>query len=1239
MALSVFVSKGSLEDVAVTAFMEQTVYGWTNNTIRPGLVTLAIMAQHRSAKQMSSKVTKALLKVSDIGALLVEIGQDRRVDKLANGLCLALIERLTKKADPRGLPTILAILNSRILKDRQIAVVFKSLLLTALKLDDGNDQDGTLRRELGSTLITLSQISGASGAIIQTVIQEVDFDIEELEIKLDVSFRTRKLPEAAQGGLDMEKIDKGRKAPKDLGSSIEDLSTREESVSPCLLPQPKEIFEEFSELFISIVSERSQNPGLIKKFEESPKLGHKTAMNDCTFFGFFIRIWCGPYPALARAAALDAVKRRMKAKDATATDAQALLPYCFTAMADPSKRVRQSAAQLVTVLASPEVLATPKNAPIWGAHSLYGSASTLTSLNVEAKARLLQLQILPSIEECIMDPAHVSAIIASLLDTGKYAVTPDPSLDEKDHMSQANRTAILSFLGSHTVSTPLLLVKDRLLVCLNEVRGVSSMTRTKVLLPALRWWCSLTDDEVLEQCSAEHLDAASLDSRFVNIVVANDVDGLEYLLEILKSPSKWQRDNLIQAIFSRFRNVWTALKDDVRYTLAEQLLEISQGSSSGTESDTFVAGEAADLLRTVPLNTEILMFFLDSIKTGTKMITEPPPNKRRRTSSTAEGGRSLASQVTPELSRALRKITFVLQLVENSDPVTHPELLSGLFTALSELQHFRTVVGSELGYLQNLILRSLLAMMPAYKANRNLKIPTSGGYGDLLVNCIQKSSSPVVQNAALLLIASLATTAPSLVLHSVMPIFTFMGTSVLRQSDDYSAHVVYQTIKEVVPPLIASLRQGKKNPIAGASEILVSFTTAYEHIPSHRRKNLFSALVETLGPAEFLYALIGMLVDRYGPSDALLHFILDLLNGFTVEVQLETLVKLLDLTSDLLKPKPEISLALLGTVEDGDQKDVEQLALRQLSAYPTLLSSKSLRSQVRQLVELDDMEASEVRSLYATLLENILVLADKVKANKSLHARCGAALSNLLNLLSTGEFIKAVESLLDRPDMGLRQKVLRALEVRVEKESNTDASSRTVLLAFLPQLTAAIRESSDVRYKYTAVTCVDKIAEKYGKKDIEAVVAAASTIAGEHCLGQDEKQLRVMSLLCLTSLVDVLQDAVVPVLPIALPRAVDYLHQSVQLDEPDQDLHSACYGLLSSLAEHLPYMLTTYVGRVLEISYMSAEAGLGAETNESRISCLQFFAEQLDIKDTLTSLDATWDKARSSGFSVRISIK
>ena len=71
-----------------------------------------------------------------------------------------------------------------------------------------------------------------------------------------------------------------------------------------------------------------------------------------------------------------------------------------------------------------------------------------------------------------------------------------------------------------------------------------------------------------------------------------------------------------------------------------------------------------------------------------------------------------------------------------------------------------------------------------------LQLDNSGIRADLIVDCVRSISTPQVQQAALLLLSGLASVIPEVVIHSVMPVFTFMGSSVLRQNDDYSAHVV-----------------------------------------------------------------------------------------------------------------------------------------------------------------------------------------------------------------------------------------------------------------------------------------------------------------------------------------------------------------------------------------------------------------------------------------------------------------
>ncbi|KAH6636542.1 U3 small nucleolar RNA-associated protein 10 [Chaetomium tenue] len=1219
MIVTILAAKGSLNDVALTAFMDQLVHGWNIDTYRPGLVCLCILAQHRAAKQVSSRIAKALIKVQDLVPTLVEISRQHRVDKLANGLALAFIERLSKKGDVRSLPAINSLLSANLLRDKQIKVIYKSMLLAAHKVNDEVDEDGHIRKEIGASLISLSQAGGDVGDVIRSAIEEIDFNIEELELKLGAAIRPKLAIEQSLEEAGAEEETMAVENKPSLDSTFQELAKLQPSTVSCLSQDSSSLFNDLCAVLLSAAATESA----MEKFDSIPALSRPLATSNPFYLSFYMRVWCGPFPTLAKVAALERVKFRLKETDCADKDFQAIIPYCAVALSDPAKKVRRAAADLVAVLGS---LVKEQTQQVWGAKDLYGKVGAPNALDRDALKALVSSVLVPSLEESVLHEAHVVAALVSALESSKGSSGTEGG---RRHLSHAARLSILKFLCGHVTETPLLTVKIRLLRSLNQIRSISGTSRTDLLLPLLRWWAALGHEEVIELTARESLDEAAVDEAVVDVVIANHTAGLETAFELINDPKTALRPHLVQAIFGRIIKMWPSMKSDTKFSTARSMFNITQTLSSSEHGP--VITEAVELLRKVELTTDIQLDLIDSLQDQVKLATEKPANKRRRVSTT-EQSRSVGLQSNPELKSALNKTTFVLELVQESDPANHPELLPSLFTTLSDLHHLSTLIGSELGYLQNLVLSSLLAMMPAYKDNKNLTIDASVGHGDILATCIQKSSSPAVINAALLLVASLARTAPDVVLQSVMPIFTFMGSSVLKQADDYSAHVVNQTIKEVIPPLIDTFRRRGRNVVASTKDLLASFVTAYEHIPSHRKHDLFISLVQNLGPEDFLFAILAMFVDRYAATDNMISFTTQMMSSFSVEIQLQTLIKLLDLTSDIFKPKPSLSNVLLGG--DGSEHDTQKVATKQLNLLPHLLSNRRLKREITQLAERDDMETGKIRDLYATLLESILTLATTVKNKKALYNRCGDALSNLLNLLSIAEFIKSVEALLDRPNVGLRQKVLRALELRVDSESTADPRSREALLAFLPQLTAVIRESDDMSYKHTAVTCVDKISEKYGKKDLDAVAAAAATIAGDYCLGQSSQSLRVMALLCLASLVDVLQDGIVPVLPVAIPKALDYLEQSLVGEEPNAELHNAAYAFVAALAQHIPYMITgSYLDRLLACSNASAAAALDDESSSNRTHCLQFLAKLVDPKVMYNALNQNWASASSCGAS------
>ncbi|KFY45497.1 hypothetical protein V494_00917 [Pseudogymnoascus sp. VKM F-4513 (FW-928)] len=1225
MLLSIMASKGGLNDKLLTAMMEAVVLGWTADTFVPGLVCLSILAQQRGAKQMTKRVTRELLKVDGLPELLLEISKTRRIDKLANGIVLALVDRLGKSGDATVLPLIGHIVQNELLSEAQGTVVVKSLLLVAYRIDEDIDPKGHVRQDLARALTTLAEFPGQPGVIARKAMEDASVDIDELELKLQASIRPKLIQSAADEDVEMGDADEAsEKQSEDFPALLKQLPADESSF---LSRSDAPSFHKFMDVFLAALASKEN----LDEFDQALKTKQNQAVR---YFSFYSTVWCGPYPVLARTAALERATQSLNDTISESLDLQGLIPYVIIALGDSALKVRRAASALALGLANrypaDADLKKAKGLKIWAEKSIYGegkNAAKVSWMTAENAARLLRDIICPGLEECVIDKKHIVSIIEKSLNGPKDSV--DSPKNQTTKHSQALRLAVLTNLASHVVYTPLYAAKYRLLVALNEVRGVTTTTRTKLLLPVLQDLAGLSFQAAKENCEAEQVDVTAFNDEAAAVVIPNDEEGFQVLASIAQGEIVPGGEALCAAVFRRIRNMWPSLKGDSRLNTAQLLMDLSQPPSDDARHSEFAQAEAMELLRSVNLTTDILLSFLNQLPTAAQLADMPPATKRRRVSH-GEIAKTPVQDMK-SLTGAVHKVSFVLQMVDNSNPEKHVALLPGLFNALAELQHFKSQVGSELGYLQGLVLSSLLSIMKAHKADPRLKLDRSAVRADLLVDCVQKTASPQVQNAALLLIANLASTAPELVLHSVMPIFTFMGSSVLRQNDEYSAHVIKQTIAEVIPPLIASLRKEKGGPVTGAAELLLSFVAAYEHVPAHRRKGLYTSLVQTLGPEDFLFAVLGMLADKYGATESIKAFGVDLASSFSVDVQLQTAVKYLDLAADLLKPKPTISAVLLGSSESSTT-DGNRAALTQLTMLPHLLSEKKLIDQTARLLQRDDMDASKVRELYSTLLENLLSLADQVKADKKLHNACGNVLERVLGLLSTSEFVKSVESLLDRPNEELRRKILRSLEVRVDQEKQSNVAARQAMLAFLPQLTAIIRESGDILYKHIAVTCVDKIAEKYGKKDLDAVAVAAETIAGEKCLGQDDERLQVMSLLCLASLVDILREGIVSVLPIAIPAALKYMAKTVEEGGQNDKLHNAGYAFINALVEHLPYMISgSYLDTFLVISNKSAEAELEVEADESRIACLDLAAKQIEAKNMFTALQKNWPIAAECG--------
>eukprot|EP00127_Corallochytrium_limacisporum_P001561 Clim_evm14s66 gene=Clim_evmTU14s66 len=138
---------------------------------------------------------------------------------------------------------------------------------------------------------------------------------------------------------------------------------------------------------------------------------------------------------------------------------------------------------------------------------------------------------------------------------------------------------------------------------------------------------------------------------------------------------------------------------------------------------------------------------------------------------------------------------------------------------------------------------------------------------DVAVTCLRISRNPATQHQALNVLNTMARLQPHRVVHEVMPIFTFMSTSTIRHDDNYTFKLIKDTICSIIPAIMSGGESSAEENTERAVkqlhfDIIKVFVDAWKHIPAHRRHDLYSEVVATMGAADYLHVMIAMLLRR-----------------------------------------------------------------------------------------------------------------------------------------------------------------------------------------------------------------------------------------------------------------------------------------------------------------------------------------------------------------------------------------
>ncbi|KAF3899628.1 SnoRNA-binding rRNA-processing protein utp10 [Trichophyton interdigitale] len=1215
MLCVVLANKGSLSDNAIDSLMEAVAGSWTRDTIASGITCLAVVFQHKEKLQLPKPVAKSILRLEDVVDVFAGLAASNSIVRLLSGLMNVLMENDNEEVAAKCVSLVGQVLQNNIMgaEDKTKTII------ALLKTIDESHRKGYMSEEVrqlsSDTLATFIE-SKELDIVLQRAISESNVDIKALEITLQLAIDNNLGP-AETEDVEMEDIPENSTQDEEFAAAITSLSQRRsQQPENFLVESPSPLF---SELVVSF-TQATTSANKLGQFLSLPILRRNTRFKDLTYFSFLVRYFSGPHPPLARTKAINIVTTSILESNGKAIDLQALIPYAISALSDPSTPVRREAAALLTSIDNqyfiPDIEETP-----WGLGILYGDnerSKAVQWLPGKDIHTLFDKGFMPSLEECILDPSQV-------IET--FVQTVKGTSEDGSGLKKSVRRDFFSFICSHITNTPLFATKLRLLSIVNRISKIGSTPRTQFLSPMLAQ-CRTIDSEKIKRISTqEHVSIQELEQQVLSIIYPKDTTAISTLLSLVKDSPQSTRTSFLGAVFERMKDTWPFLDEEKELFASETLLDMCLSTKPQTED---LANSSKELLRSVDLSGPVISKFLSTVTSASFNIdSQSPAPKRRRMSQSNMAAMSPASR--EEANIPLRRISFILELIDASQPERFPELLGGLFQTLAIVHKLKLQVRSEMSYLLSLNLGILLSIVNKYKGSPK-KLDTSVIRADLIIDCVRTSESQQVQNTALLLVAALATVAPEIVLHSVMPIFTFMGSSVLRKDDEYSALVIDQTIDQVIPPLVRSLRVQKRDVVTGTSELLLSFTTAYEHIPSYRRLRLFESLVNKLGQEDFLFAVLAMLATKYGMDRDVLVTMTALASNAEAQLQLTTYARYLSLVQDALQPKPTISRILLG-IGSEDGREPHKVAVDLLQTLSHLLKFTSLGNKMVQYFESDDTEdAKKVHSLFSGMLERLLALGESVRSIKAINIACGDALATLLGTLSLVDFIDTIEVLLQRPKDDLRRQVLRLLENRLDNSNDRDAASQSKALSFLSVLVGIVETSPDILLKHAAVACMEKISEKYGKKNPEKVVEAAIVVAGDKCMGLADNRIRIMSALCLASMTEVIADAIIPVLPVALPRSLDLLQSSIQAKEQNPELHDAIYSLLSALFVHIPYMISSEdLDKVLCLSSSSAHASLSEDCNINRQEALQLLAKRVDAKEVYNAVERNWDFSVSNG--------
>ncbi|XP_044012247.1 HEAT repeat-containing protein 1 [Aphidius gifuensis] len=543
----------------------------------------------------------------------------------------------------------------------------------------------------------------------------------------------------------------------------------------------------------------------------------------------------------------------------------------------------------------------------------------------------------------------------------------------------------------------------------------------------------------------------------------------------------------------------------------------------------------------------------------------------------------------------------ILEFIQRAENIDNENLLVPvLFDLLRMCLSFEEQ--SPLEYTNQLLLSTIYNL-----AIKNLPIPNAHLQVDLISQCIRTSQNPQTHHHALLVLVELFKIADiEIALNNIMPIFTFMGSSVLRQDDAYSIQIISKTIETIVPIINAS------NDEKHACEILRIFVVSLPDIPEHRRIPLFIKLLQLLNHHLHLFYLLTFEADVLCPNKEKtdnkitqrLEFALTISQEFTPKKIIDVCVEL----AKFFKSLPieidddEVNIKTIQQYKNKHIFDVYKNTPKQLRHYKYIILQflSNLLSSIdfiNRVAIMSEEETNDLKLSYDNLIIEIIILIQATSKNADKHQGKSKGkywkvlvhslydiLDAINNLLPNQVFILTLKKLIDHDHLTVRKKALELLNSRLQHKKFNEEDQQSLLTLIIPLLQIISKRGKILSQEVENIQQTSLITLKLLAKNLAqenpAYFKPVLELTTEF-LKKKEGLLLASVVLCVAELVGTMKTHAIPLINKFVPSIINLLKKYCHQDSTPDVLVISIVSALQKIVESLGNFFSLYLDQLL----------------------------------------------------------